>query len=325
MIRQRAQGYNRDVPRSVMIALPSDRAARLVEELAGFDGMLTLSRQQQVSIHPPGDVVTVEVLDRSTPALFALLSRHGAGRDDTVSLTSSEPTGMVSSSSAAALASDPASSSFEEVETMLEREATMGANKVAAMAAAGAVATVGLLTNSVHLVLGAMVIAPGFEPFLKVALRVAGRGRSFPRGFYDICAGWAALVVGATLTALALRVLGISADSVSGGYLAAGELISYWRDITATATLVAVIGGAAGALLIVANRPVLTAGVMIALALVPGATLLGVAIAEGDLGLAADGAARWAHDAAIVTVVGAAVFALYRARRGRGLGTSNVA
>ncbi len=311
------------MPRSVTISLPSDRAAALVDELSGLDGVLTLNRQKQTSIRPRGDVVTVEVLDRSTSELFALLSRHGAGRDDAVSVTSSEPTGMVSSSSAAALARDVAASSFEEVETMLEREATMGPNKVAAMTAAGAVAAAGLLTNSVHLVIGAMVIAPGFEPFLKVSLRVAGRGRSFPRGFWDIAAGWGALALGATASALALRLLGISADSVSGSYLASGSLITYWRDLTASATLVAVVGGAAGAILVVANRPVLTAGVMIALAMVPGATLLGVAIADGDLGLAADGVVRWAHDAVIVTVVATAVFALYRVRRGRGLGDSD--
>jgi len=304
----------------VTISLPSDRASRLVEELSGFDGTLTLSRQQHVSLRPPGDVVTVEVPDTSLPSLFALLSTHGAGTDETVSVTTSEPTAVVSASAAEVLARDPATSSFEEVETTLEREATMGANKVAAMAAAGAVAATGILTNSVHLVVGAMVIAPGFEPFLKVALRVAGRGRSFGRAFTDLAAGWAALATGAALAALVLRLFGVSLDSPSGGYLAQGALVGFWRELTATATVVAVVGGAAGALLVIASRPVLTAGVMIALALVPGAALAGIAVVGGDPGLAADGALRWLHDAAIVTAVGGAVFAFYRWRRGRGLG-----
>jgi len=308
------------MPRSVTISLPSDRAARLVEDLGAFDGTLTLSRHRQVSVRPPGDVVTVEVLDRSVSALFALLSSHGAGRDEDVSVTTSEPTAMVSASSGAGLADDPATSSFEEVETMLEREATMGANKVAAMAAAGAVATVGILTNSIHLVIGAMVIAPGYEPLLKVALRVVGRGRSFRRAAWDVAAGWVALAAGAAAAALVLRVSGVSPDTPSGGYLAPGGLLSYWRELTVGATVVAVVGGVAGTVLVVAKRAVLTAGVMIALALVPGAALVGIAVVDRNLSLAADGALRWAHDATIVSVMGAAVFALYRLRRGRGLG-----
>lgn len=308
------------MPRSVTISLPPDRAALLVEELSTFDGTVTLSRQRHASVQPPGDVVTVEVLDRAVSPLFALLSRYGAGSEDDVSVSTSEPTGIVSASSSAALAGDPASSSFEEVETMLEREATMGANKAAAMAAAGGIAAVGILTNSVHLVIGAMVIAPGFEPFLKLALRVTGRGRSFNRGLIDIAVGWTVLIVGAAVGALVLRSFGVSLDSPSGGYLSHGALESYWRDLTASATVVAVVGAAAGAILVMSNRPVLTAGVMIALALVPGAALVGVAVVEADPGLAIDGARRWAHDAVVVTVVGSGVMALYRLSRGRGLG-----
>lgn len=308
------------MPRSVTISLPSDRAPLLVEELSAFDGTLSLSRQRQASVRPPGDVITVEVLDRSVSELFALLSRYGAGSDDGVSVITSEPTGIVSASSSAALAGDPASSSFEEVETMLEREASMGANKVLAMAAAGAIAAVGILTNAVHLVIGAMVIAPGFEPLLKVALRVTGRGRSFRRGFVDIVVGWCVLAAGAAGAGLVLRWLGVSPGSPSGGYLAQGGLESYWREVNTTATVVAVVGAVAGAVLVIANRPVLTAGVMISLALVPGAALIGIAVAGADLSMAVDGARRWAHDAVIVTVVSAGVFGVYRFHRGRGLG-----
>jgi len=313
-------GYAHGVPRSLTISMPTEDAVNLVEELSSFDGILTLSRQAQASVVPPGDVVTVEVLDRRIPQLFALLNRYGAGTDDSVSVTTSEPTVVVSASSAAELASDPSSASFEEVEGLLERESTMGVNKVAAMIAAGAIAAAGLLTNSVHLVIGAMVIAPGFEPFLKVALRVSGPTRSFRRGFFDIGVGWVALLAGAAAGAVILRLAGISPDLALGGYLAQGTLVDYWRTLTWSDTLVAVVAAAAGTILVIANRALLTGGVMIALGLVPGATLLGIAAMEADPSLAADGALRWAHDALIVTIVGTAVLASYSYRRKRSLG-----
>jgi hypothetical protein len=307
------------VPRSITISVPQERAPDLVDDLSAFPGTLTLSRQPQASVVPPGDVVTVEVLDASISEVFALLSRYGVGTDKAISVTSSEPTAVVSASSSQELARDRASSSFEEVEATLERESTMGPNKVAAMLAAGVIATVGLETNSVHLVIGAMVVAPGFEPFLKVALRVAGRGRSFRQGFMDIGLGWTAVVVGAAGAALLLRLVGVAPDSTSGGYLGPGRLLDYWREWTASATIVAIAGGVAGTMLVVATRAVLTAGVMIALALVPGAALVGIAAVHTDMDLAVDGAMRWAHDAVILTVAGAVTFAIYRLVRGRGI------
>lgn len=91
--------------------------------------------------------------------------------------------------------------------------------------------------------------------------------------------------------------------------------MSYWSSVTLAGTLVAVVAGVAGALLVNANRAVLTAGVMVALALVPGAALVGLGIIAGDGALARDGALRWLHDALIVVAVGTAAFGTIRWRR----------
>lgn len=305
------------MPRLVTVSLPRERAGSLVEELAGLDGVLTLSRHRDASVMPPGDLVNVEVLDTSVPALFDLLTRHGSGHDKSVSVTTSEPTSVVSASSSGPLSREAATAAFEEVDSILDQEATMRANKLMAMAAAGVIATVGLVSNSVHIVVGAMVIAPGFEPFLKLGLRVTGPTRSFRRGFYDTGAGWAATVAGAVVASVVLRWLGIPLDGSKGGYLPKGSLLAYWRELTAISTVTAVTAGVIGTLLVVSNRSVLTAGVMIVLALVPGAALVGVGLVDGDLGLAVDGAVRWGHDAVIVTAAGATVFGFLRLVRKR--------
>jgi hypothetical protein len=64
----------------------------------------------------------------------------------------------------------------------------------------------------------------------------------------------------------------------------------------------------AGALLIATNRAVLTAGVMVALALVPGATIGAAAAMEGELAMAASGAARRLIEVGVVLVTSALVF-----------------
>ncbi|MBW3558082.1 MAG: hypothetical protein KY454_14195 [Actinobacteria bacterium] len=66
-----------------------------------------------------------------------------------------------------------------------------------------------------------------------------------------------------------------------------------------------------------ANRAVLTAGVMVALAVVPGAALVGLGIVAGDRVLFRDGPVQWLHDVLIVVAVGTAAFGAIRARRRR--------
>jgi hypothetical protein len=306
------------VARTVTISLPSERTDPLLGDLRSLPGVLTVHRQDGISVQPPGDVVTVEVTDRSLTGLLDLLTRYGAGRDDGVSVTTSEPDGMVSASGAEALADDIGASAFEEIEHTLDREATLGANELTVMGVSGAVAVAGLVTNSVHLVIGAMVVAPGFEPLLKLSLSAAVGGGAWRRGVAQTAQGYALLVVGALLSGLVLSASG-RLPAGSAGYLQGGALVSYWRELTAAATLVAVVAGVAGALLVNANRAVLTAGVMIALGLVPGAALVGLGIAARDGTLLRDGAVRWLHDAAIVVAVGSITFGGLRARRRRRL------
>ncbi|GAB7046649.1 hypothetical protein JCM9534A_17750 [Catenuloplanes indicus JCM 9534] len=131
--------------------------------------------------------------------------------------------------------------------------------------------------------------------------------------------GYAVLVPAAALTALLLQTLGTDPLGGSGGYLPSGILVDYWDDLSWTATLVTVVAGVAGALLIAANRAVLTAGVMIALALVPTAALVGVGLVTGDLDLATRAGLRWLHDAGIVLITATAVLMPIRVYRRRGL------
>jgi hypothetical protein len=305
------------MPRTITISVEPSRTDALVADLADADGVLTLHRQDGASIRPSGDVVTVEVLDRRSSELFALLSRHGAGTEPGISVTTSEPDGMVSASSADEIAHDVSSSTFEEVEFTLDRETSMGPSQMAIMGVAGALAATGLATNAVHLVVGAMVLAPGFEPLLKAAFGPVVRSAAWRRGLGQVAKGYGALLAGSVVAAAILRVTGTELPAGTGGYLSEDILVTYWRTTTAAGTVVAVAAALAGALVVATNRAVLTAGVMIALALVPSAALVGVSVVAGDAGLAVDGGLRWVHDAVITVVVGAATFGLLRIRRRR--------
>lgn len=97
-------------------------------------------------------------------------------------------------------------------------------------------------------------------------------------------------------------------------YLPAGVLVSYWSTITASSVIVSAGASAAGALLIATHRSVLTAGVMIALALIPSASVAAMALVAGNPDLAVKGLLRWSIDAALVAVLSGLVFLWKRHR-----------
>ena len=293
------------MPRTMEVSVPSERSLRLVETLHAMDGVVGLSVQTGASKKPEGDIVTVHMTNDSVEAVLGVLCRH---LDDRSSVVSNEPRSVVSASSQKQIDSENDEASWPEMATKLRRETNLTINYVLAMFFAGVIAAVGIWTTTIHLVVGAMVIAPGFEPILRVPFGLlAGNGRAWRKGLSAIAGGYAALIAGAALAALVLPLLK-AAPPLRELYWA-----NFWTSFSATSVLVAICAGAAGAAIIAAHRSVLTAGVMIALALIPTATLTGMALVAGDFDLAGEAAARWLLESALVAGSGGAIFALKKA------------
>lgn len=125
---------------------------------------------------------------------------------------------------------------------------------------------------------------PGFQPFARFTLGLVNGSPTWRAGPLDAGGG--------------------------GTYLAAQDLIVTWSTISWGGVLVGVVAGVAGGLLMAINRTVLTAGVMVALALVPTAALVPMALVAGDPVLAAGTALRFAVEVLLVLVTTAVVFAL---------------
>lgn len=300
------------MPRTMQITVPESMTDELVSDLRKLDGILGIRLQRSASVEPAGDVIDVDVLNRHLPALADVAARHGIGSQSGTSLSTSQPVSVVSLSSADAIANDLSEATWEEMDLVMAKESNTTFNGLVVMAIAGLVATLGIAQNSLHVVVGAMVIAPGFEPIVRAALGVVARSRAWRIGLRQLLEGYAALVVGAVVAAAFLAATGNDPRGGGASYLPSGVLIEYWTTISATSVLIAFVGGVAGAVLVAANRSVLTAGVMIALALVPGASVAGIGVATADLGVAAAGALRWAVDVVLVGVAALAVLEVKR-------------
>lgn len=312
-----AGGQGTTVPRTVEITLPPNLVDAAVEELRGLDP-LSLRVMRGVSLEPPGDVITVEVTNHRLPAVMRLADGCGVGRESSVSLSTSRPASVISAGRQDDVLGDITSGTAEEIELEIGRESTMTAGKVGVMATAGFLAGLGLASGTLHLLIGAMVVAPGFEPFSRLALGLIERSRAWQRGLADIAKGYAALAAGAAVSAAACAVFGAGALSTqTSSYLPSSTLIDYFSTTSWVSWAVAVVAGLGGGLLLVINRRVLTAGVMIALGLIPSLALAAMALVGGDVELALRSLGRWAVDATVVTTTSAAVFLWHRHHDGR--------
>lgn len=300
--------------RRLEITLRPEQADRLVEQIGRLPGLVRMRRDRSASLEPPGDVITVEGTNQLLHALMPLLDREaGEGRPPVI-VSSAEPSALIARNAATQLTRDSNDAIWEEMDAFIRRESRMDADGMGLMAAAGIVATIGLTTNTLHAVIAAMVIAPGFEPIAHIGLCLVARSGRWRSAVWATVKGYTALLAGAVAMAAALRWLGHEPLGGEGSYLPRGVLLSYWQSMDTPAMLLSVTAGATGALLIAINRSTLTLGVMIALALVPSMTLVGIGLVDWQPNLIAAGLTRWTIEVGLVVAAALAVFAWKRFR-----------
>lgn len=157
-----------------------------------------------------------------------LLDAHGIGQASGGSITTSEPTSLISAPSAEAITRDSNEATWEEMEAVIGKETNTTVNTLLLMGACGVLATIGIATNALHLVVAAMVLAPGSEPITRIALGLVARSLAWRRGLADMVALYGALFLGAAVTTLVLQALGLEPFSGEATYLPAGALSEYW-------------------------------------------------------------------------------------------------
>lgn len=311
------------MPRTVQVAVPPQITTDLVEELSDL-GLLSLRVQRGISVEPAGDVLSFEVTDAKLSGVMQALERSGLGRNPELSLATSSPMSVVAAGSNRAVNRDTTAATWQEAVLELGRTSNMSRPKLLLMAIAGFVAVIGIATDAVHIVIGAMVIAPAFEPLIRVSLGLVNQNSSWRDGLVDAIRGYAAMGVGAALAAGLTQLFeGDALGRPVTSYLPPASLLEYWSSTSWSGMAVATVAGAGGALVVLLNRAVLTAGVMVALALVPSWSLAVAALIAGEIGIAASAGFRWLVEVALVLVASAIVLVVKRRRDGVAVSTAD--
>lgn len=298
--------------RTVEISLSPEKSKKILPRIKDLEGLIGLRVQKDISVYPKGDVIAFELTNNAVSPFLNLLESEGMLEDDEVYITTNKPVSVLSRSASSKIMSEGSESSWEEIVTNINHESTMTFNGLVIMFVAGFVAVYGISANSLHIVIGAMVIAPGFEPITRIMLGLVTTHRDWKSGLKDTLKGYTVLLLGAIAASLSIKFFDQNLIPGTSSYLPSGVLIDYWTQITLSSVMVSIVAAFAGAAILVTNKSVLTAGVMIALALIPAASIIGMGLIEGDMDIAGSASIRFLLEVVIVAVFSGLFFLLKR-------------
>lgn len=291
------------MPRTIELSVAPETADAILSRLEGVEGIEGLARQRGAALNPAGDVLVIHATNDAARAVFEMLEEFGVLEEGGVVTRS--PSCLIPAGDRNLLDTESNEGLWDEMAFHLRSDTNLGFNYLALMFVAGAVAGAGLWADMLHVVVGAMVIAPAFEPLVRVPFGLTvGPPRIAMRGLRSCVLGYLMMALGGLAVVLVL----VTVDPAADQHLGSRWWVRYWSSFSPAGVVASVFAAVAGAVVISGLRSVLTTGVMIALALVPAMAVVGMALGVGDLALAARGFGRWAVDAGLVLAASAVVF-----------------
>ncbi len=294
--------------RTIEMSTPASYTDELIRELEDLEQVISLNVVRGGAVKPPGDVLTVHVLNYGADEVMRLAD---AGRQHGhISVSTAELTSIVDPEREHRVANDVDEALWEEAETGLRHQSRITANYLALMALGGIVGASGLVmegTSQAITFVAASVIAPGFEPVAKIPIGLALRRWDVARrGLTSLLAGYLALVFSAALVFVLLFLAGV----VAVEEFADNPEVQTLADPTLREILVSASGAVAGMVMILSYREYLVPGALIALEIIEAAAMIGVGLVAGELELALAGAGRFGLDVLFIVAGGMLVVVL---------------
>ena len=294
------------MPRLIEFVGTSEECALLLRKVQDQPGIARVSLLPGASKLPAGDILTIEAANQAGNEVINILSDLNLLWSGSVTI--SEPNATIAASAARPINEEGNDAIWEEIGAMMRQDTNPSFNFIALMAIAGAIAAFGIVADTLHVVIGAMLIAPGFEPLLRVVFGLLGERHSVIAGLKSSAFGYLALATSAAIAMpLALLLNDLTADQ-----LADRPWANYWSSIQGSGIATSLLAGIAGGVIVSSRLKVLATGVMVALAIVPSMALIGMGLGSGNLDLAMGAAARWGVEVACILLGGGLILVLKR-------------
>jgi uncharacterized hydrophobic protein (TIGR00271 family) len=264
------------------IVVPSYQAGRALDLLTANPSVCNLVYLERAARKPEGDVILCDVAREDTSVVVSDLRELNIDREGSIAMETID-----SEISSAAVAAEKAAVGlpsdavvWEEVESRTSENVELSANFLAFMVLAMLIAMVGILTDQLILIIGAMIVGPEFGPIAGLCVAaVEKRHDLLKRSLTALLVGFPAGIMVVFLTVLLLDALGaVPSDFSQHGH----PLTSIIASPDGWSFLVASLAGMAGVLSLTSTKSGALIGVLISVTTIPAASNIGVAAALGD-------------------------------------------
>lgn len=265
----------------VRVVCPEDLADSVLRYLEGLGSVINLVHLAGVAKKPAGDLITCDVAREDTSLVLAKLRGLGCQSRGSISIDSIDASISTAATRAEAHAEGEAADAviWEQVSAATSESAELSHSYLLFMVLAACIASVGLLTDSAILLIGAMVVGPEFGPLAGLCVAVVqGRGALARRSARALAVGLCVGIGAAAAFAAVVLHAGLPAVPVS-----ARVQTAFVSHPDAYAAIVALLAGVAGMFSLTTAKPGALIGVFISVTTIPVAADIGLAMAAGNL------------------------------------------
>jgi uncharacterized hydrophobic protein (TIGR00271 family) len=169
---------------------------------------------------------------------------------------------------------------WEEVEARVSESATLSISFLILMTVATMIAAIGVITDSIVLLIGAMVVSPEYGALAGICVAVVeGRIALAAKSLRAIVIGFPLGILAAALLTWLLLIVGVAPDALVPEE---HELTLFIADANWYTVIVSLLAGAVGMLALVGAKSGVLIGVLISVTTIPAAANVGVAAVYGD-------------------------------------------
>jgi uncharacterized hydrophobic protein (TIGR00271 family) len=306
------------------VVAPPDLADEAYRVLREHPSALNFVRLRDATEQPKGDLILCDVAREDASVVVAQLRELGLEREGSIAL---EPVSALVSQAARraeeeAVGSPADAVVWETVELQTSESADLSVSFLAFMILATMIAALGIITDSLILIIGAMVVGPEFGPVAGLCVALVQRKRGLARrSLRALAVGFPLGIAAAFAFTILLRAVDSAPDELVALSRPATYFISHPDEYS---VLVALLAGVAGALSLTTAKSGALVGVLISVTTIPAAANVGVAAAYGDWSEAAGAIAQLAVNLTCIVVAVVATLSfqrwVYARRRGSSRG-----
>jgi uncharacterized hydrophobic protein (TIGR00271 family) len=262
------------------IVIPNHEAEHVLDLLNATPSVINVVYLPRVAHKPEGDVILCDVAREDASVILSDLRELNVHREGSIAIESVDTAISVFAERAEEAASGTPSDAvvWEEVEARTSENTELSFSFVAFMTIAMLIAAVGIITDQLILIVGAMIVGPEFGPLagLMVAT-VQLRGHLARRSLAALAVGFPVGIAITAIAALLIKWTGLGPDTIHHR-----ALTSFISHPDSFSFMVAYLAGVAGVLSLTSAKSGALIGVLVSVTTIPAAANVGVAAAYAD-------------------------------------------